>query len=101
MRICSDFSITVNNPLPSREGILTNLGLGNVVTKLNLSSALHQLNVATESNTCLRRTHQYVYCDVVNYRTILNLQQFYFKRRWVLYVRIYLLLIVFVDFYKG
>lgn len=60
VRICGDFSITVNKfcetqfyPLPSQEEILTNVGSGRFFSKIDLSMAFHQLPIAPESQELL------------------------------------------------
>ncbi|GBL78306.1 Sphingomyelin phosphodiesterase [Araneus ventricosus] len=60
VRICGDFSVTVNKfcetqfyPLPSQEEILTSMGDGKYFSKIDLSKAFHQLQISPESQELL------------------------------------------------
>ncbi|XP_054710970.1 uncharacterized protein K02A2.6-like [Uloborus diversus] len=60
VRICGDFSLTVNKfcetqfyPLPSQEEIITSMGSGKYFSKIDLSKAFHQIQISPESQELL------------------------------------------------
>ncbi|UYV85052.1 K02A2.6-like [Cordylochernes scorpioides] len=59
LRLCGDFKNTLNNciedekyPLPTIETMLGNLGGNKIFTKLDLSSAYHQIEMDEASKIC-------------------------------------------------